>query len=100
MLGRHRALRRHPGVAERVRAGPVREIETLRDLVRQSDILEQLDALAESENIEPGMMSGKPRKEVLVIDMESKNRVATVFARRTGEDERSVKLGYERGPVI
>ena len=64
VFGRDCTFRRHSCVAECVRAGPMREIEAPRDRVRQTDILEHLDALAKPESAEFGMTIGRASQRI------------------------------------
>src|SRR5438094_9907912 len=85
VFGRHRTFRRHSGVSECVRAGPVLEVEALRNRVRQTDIFEYLDSLTNAECAELGATAGKPGKEPLLIGADRKNRVTVVPPSRRGK---------------
>ena len=100
VFGRHCTFRRHSGVAERVRAGSMPEVEAPCDRVRQTDILEHLDALAKSENAEFGMTMGEPVKEFLLAGAQSEDRVAAIMPRRFGERKGSAEFGFERPPIV
>src|SRR6266436_6650711 len=100
VFGRHRTFGRHSRVAECVRAGPMLEVEALCNRVRQTDILEYLDALTNAECAELGVTTGKPGKEPLLIGADRKNDVAAVPPSRRGKREGGSGLGFERRPNV
>src|SRR5712671_6493993 len=99
VLCRYRALRRHAGMAERMRAGSAWKIKALRDRVRHPDILEHLDALAETECAELGVVAGEPGEELVFVAAKGEDRMAAVMPGRAWEGERRAELAFEHRPI-
>src|ERR1700731_5492817 len=100
VFGRHCPLRRHSCVAESVCAGPMREIEAPSDRVRQTDILEHLDALAKSESAEFAMTIVEPVEEFLLACTQGQDGVVAIISRRFGERKGSAEFVFECPPIV
>jgi hypothetical protein len=87
-------------MAEPVRAGPFREREASGNQVWLPDILEHLDALAETENLDTGMMPANPRNDGLWIAGNRKDGVAAILPNRANHAKGSSEFAFECGPVI
>src|SRR5215472_17463429 len=82
VLSRHGTFRRHPRMAEPVRAGPFRKRKASGDQVRLPDILEHLDTLAKTENLDIPMIPADPRNDELWNAGNRKDCVAAVLSNR------------------
>jgi len=83
---------------EPVGSGAAHQVEARRDVVRQPDILEDLDALAEAKNVELGMMSGEPGKDRLRIAADRENGMAAVRSGRASWSKGATRTSASSRP--
>src|SRR6266545_7959341 len=97
-LGRHPALRRHPGVAEAVAAFDVAEPELLDECLRTTDLLVDLDHASRAHHPQVGAVPSDPVLHLACFRLDDDHGVIGPDTSLMGAAERRGKLATESFP--